>query len=670
VNINKYLFFSLVFELLANTVKAQNLGDAFLRQHLEKKVYSLDVDADAVILNEKTKTKIEDNMIVGFEQITHVYECIKVLKPTAIQMHIADISTGYVYSRNCGVNNIIATTYNIEEGVIKKASLASNAVFKKTNGDYCETVFTMPDVRVGSIIEYSYEIKTPVMYYPRSWIIQGPYPKLQSEYEIVSPRNFNYTNISQISLGNEPFQDYNSKKETENDSVTSYHVLVKMTDGWSSVLWGKRNIPSVNEEPFICNIINHRDRLDLQIAGMNFGAFSYNQVILSTWEKLNDAVWNNSNFGAKIKEPNKFLNKLVDSLTTGDTSALGKTRSIYNYVRKNISCNNNLGAFSTEDIRKILENKRGNVADINLLLSAMLDKAGINVSPVILSTLGNLRINPSYPLLNRFNYAVCMVTIDSARYFFDASDKFNPFGILPIYCYNGYARIIDKHGDELFMSPDDLKERNVCVVNVNGIGDSLYKINVAEKHGMYSSMSLRKQWNGDSAALHNYVKKQTETFTGNVSVTDMSAINLENADTNLIIKYTLTIATGRADIIYLNSDLSKFYNENPFKATNRKLPIEFPSKIEDVYVMTARLPENMEAEDIPKPSIVKYDDDNIIFKHLVNYDSSSRVISVNTNFSVSKTNFDVKEYSTIRDFFETMITNENSMLVLKKIKDK
>lgn len=665
-----FLIFTLLFTMGADIAGAQNLDDAFLKEHLEKKIYSLDSEADAVVLYEKTMIRTESNIRLGFEQITHVYKCIKILKTAAIDMRVADISTGYVYGRSSYVNNIIGTTYNMDDGKIEKTPLLSSAAFKKNSGEFYEMVFTMPEVKVGSIVEYSYDINAPLSYYPMPWVIQGPFPKLQSEYEIESPSKFNYIDVSQLSVGDEPFRDYNTKKETQADNVTSYHVLTEMNDKRFSVLWGKRNIPSVNEEPFICNIINHRDRLDLQISAVYNGNFLYNQEILTTWKKLNDLLWSAPKFGEQLKTSNNFLNRLVDSLSLSDTSAMGKARSIYNYVRKNIDYDHYQGLYATEDIYKVLNNKRGSVADINLLLTAMFSKAGINASPVVLSTLGNLRINPSYPLLNRFNYVVSMVTIDSVRYFFDASDKFNPFGILPTYCYNGYARIIDSHGDELFLSPDDLKERNVYVVNIDGIGDSLCKINIAEKHGMFSSMSLRKKWDGDSTALHKYIKGEAESYKGDVTISDMKTINLENADTNLIIKYTLNITSKQAGIIYLNADFRKFYSENPFKSTHRKLPVEFPNKFEDIYVMTLKLPENMEAEDLPKPIIVKYDEGNIMFKHLVNYDSSNRVITVNSNFTVAKTNFDVKEYSTIREFFGTMVENENDMLVLKKVKDK
>ena len=56
-----------------------------------------------------------------------------------------------------------------------------------------------------------------------------------------------------------------------------------------------------------------------------------------------------------------------------------------------------------------LKTRQGNVAEINLLLTAMLRKAGIEADPMILSTRDNGIANTSYPLISEYNYVICVV---------------------------------------------------------------------------------------------------------------------------------------------------------------------------------------------------------------------------------------------------------------------
>ena len=66
--------------------------------------------------------------------------------------------------------------------------------------------------------------------------------------------------------------------------------------------------------------------------------------------------------------------------------------------------------------------KIGNAADINLLLVAMLNKAGIEANPVILSTRENGFIAMAHPSLSDCNYVVARAVVDGKQILLDATE--------------------------------------------------------------------------------------------------------------------------------------------------------------------------------------------------------------------------------------------------------
>jgi hypothetical protein len=57
----------------------------------------------------------------------------------------------------------------------------------------------------------------------------------------------------------------------------------------------------------------------------------------------------------------------------GDT----KGRNIFDYVRDHITCTGTNGAYLNKSLKNVLKERNGSEAEVNLLLTAMLIKAGL-----------------------------------------------------------------------------------------------------------------------------------------------------------------------------------------------------------------------------------------------------------------------------------------------------
>lgn len=91
-----------------------------------------------------------------------------------------------------------AYTYNLENGKVIKTSLNNNDVITEEQGQHLLTKkFTFPSVKEGSIIEYSYTIRSGFLPNLQAWKFQSEFPCLWSEYTVGIPEFYKYAITTQ-----------------------------------------------------------------------------------------------------------------------------------------------------------------------------------------------------------------------------------------------------------------------------------------------------------------------------------------------------------------------------------------------------------------------------------------------------------------------------------------
>ena len=99
-----------------------------------------------------------------------------------------------------------------------------------------------------------------------------------------------------------------------------------------------------------------------------------------------------------------------------------KLKAALDYVHE-IEFDGSDRCFATEvNFTYNLREKKGNSADLNLMLIKLLDKMDFTVYPVVLSTKDNGLLSPVNPSLRKLNYVLAYVQIDSNYVLVDATD--------------------------------------------------------------------------------------------------------------------------------------------------------------------------------------------------------------------------------------------------------
>jgi hypothetical protein len=119
------------------------------------------------------------------------------------------------------VDKIAASTYNLENGQVVVTKLEKADLFEnRLDKNRFEEKFTLPGVKEGSIIEYTYTITSDYDFDLPSWEFQREeYPCLWSEYQVDIPQALFYIMVRQgfhpyvIDKGSEGHGNYRLTKQ-------------------------------------------------------------------------------------------------------------------------------------------------------------------------------------------------------------------------------------------------------------------------------------------------------------------------------------------------------------------------------------------------------------------------------------------------------------------------
>jgi hypothetical protein len=231
-------------------VKAQNyeLGKVTIAE-LEEKVNPKDTAAPAAILFKKGKTFFTCTSGRGFV-VNNVYEFrIKIYKPEGLDWANQKVSyyVGYENLNDDSVYFSNAVTYNLENGSIVKTKLNSEGRFKNKINKYWEQeTITLPNVKVGSVIEYKYILKSENIVRLPDFNFQYNIPVNFFEYKTEIPEFFIYKSLL---IG---YHQIETKAEIVN-SQEGYAIGYKQINS----LYTSKDIPAIKKEMFVDNINNY-----------------------------------------------------------------------------------------------------------------------------------------------------------------------------------------------------------------------------------------------------------------------------------------------------------------------------------------------------------------------------------------------------------------------------
>jgi hypothetical protein len=292
------------------------------------------------------------------------------------------------------------------------------------------------------------------------------------------------------------------------------------------------------------------------------------------------------------------MNDELKKATATATDDLDKAKKIYEYVRDNFTCTDDDAVFLSQPLKKTFDSKKGNVVDINLLLTAMFLNRGYTATPIILSTRNNGRASETYPLLDKFNYVISRVLVNNNYYLLDATNPLLGFGHLGENCYNGSGRVIETLPLLVPLSADSLKETEVSSTFIIN-GSKGLEGTVTSSPGYYKSTEIREKLLKTSQ--NEYFSGIKKSYVQDVDISNTSIDSLKLVDNPVKVQYDINFSnTSDDDIIYFSPMLSKAIKDNPFKSAERLYPVEMPYCTDEIYTLNMETPKGYTIDELPK----------------------------------------------------------------------
>ncbi len=623
-----------------------------------------DTGASAVVIADIGSSGFEGNTKGWFSLVYKKRMRIKILNKNGFEAAKVEIPLYFNGDAEEKLEDLKAYTYNLENGKVVETKLEASSVFKDKINKYAVVKkFTFPAIKEGSVIEYSYTIKSDFLRNLRPWFFQSEYPCLWSEYEVAIPEYFYYVTLNQGYLPMQAKADsYNGNFKVTIPGGADRDETVSLDGAINSRRWVVKDIPPLKTENFTSSIKNYISGVEFQMSGWQIKTGLYHEM-MGNWVSLGQKLMENDYFGASLSKNNNWLDDDLKNITKGAATKLEKAQKIFAYVRDNLTCTDHSEVYIETTLKDAFKKHSGSVADINLLLIAMLRHEDINADPIILSTKEHGFTSEVYPLLDRYNYVICHAEIDGNNYNMDASSPYNGFNRLPPYCYNGHSRVITKEmARPVYFQSDSLKERKTTTVFITndekGGLTGLFKSQL----GYYESFNLRKKLKGeDKEYLKNI--KSGNSFELNVSNAAIDSLKIPDMPASLHYDFSFKPSSDE-NIIYFNPMLSEGYKENPFKSADRQYPVEMPYTLDETYVLNMEIPKGYTVEELPKSAKVLYNTDEGSFEYLIQ--KSEENIQFRTRIKLDKATYTPEDYNSLREFFAFIVKKQGEQIVLKK----
>ncbi|TYA71573.1 DUF3857 domain-containing protein [Seonamhaeicola marinus] len=614
--------------------------------------FDKDSTANALIIYQHGKSWVNP---ADYKLKTKEQHKLKILKKEGFENATVKI---YTYKKDNNtyekVQDIIATTYNFENGNVVKSELRKKDIFKEEYNENFDVVkFTLPNVKEGSVITYSYTITSPFMFKYKGWEFQHDIPTLYSEYQTSIPGNWIY-NIKLVG----------GKKLSTNTADLKRNCLEGPRGGSASCLesiYAMKDIPAFIEEDYMTTEDNYLARVEYELK--TFTDFEGNATnYTKEWKDVDKELKTDQNIGKQLFKSIK-LEDLLDAELINSPTTLEKAQAIYKFVQDNYTWNEKFRIFKDVSVKDLIKKKTGNVSSINILLHNILKESGYDVKPLMISTRQNGHPTKIYPVISDFNYLIVHVKIDDKDYLLDATDKYLSFGELPFRCLNQYGRllnfndgsewydIIPKKSD-IFYSADLKIDDNLNVVGT-------IKSRITGQH----AYDYRKSYFTNETT---YVEK-LENKSDDIIISDFET--LESSKTNPVFKEKYTIeyaAEDTGDNIYLNPFFVTFFTENPFKLQERSYPIDFGYKDSYYYNVKLDFGDKYELVEKPKPIIVNLPNKEGKVFFFSTLKENSIILSLRIDFKQAV--YPPEYYPYLKDFMKKVVDIQTNTVVLLKKK--
>lgn len=559
---------------------------------------------------------------------------------------------------NDKISSISAASYNLVDGKVVKTAMSSKYEFKEQIDDHrMRLKFSIPEVKVGSIIEYKYTIISPRYSDIPTWYFQHSEPVRYSFYSATFPEWFQY-HVEE--RGYSPL-----KGKLENTNIMVGSSLLKA----DRYIFEGENLRAFKNEKFIYCQDDYAQRVDFELKGVTIPGQIYKDYARK-WDDVREYLKEEFDMGSYLKIKNPYAEEMK-SLDLEGKSVAVKASRIFGLLKSKLKWDKEYKLYCKNPLR-ILKDGKGSNIELNYIYMAMLRDAGISSTPMLIRRRSMGRLPLTYASIDKLNtFVVAFVDENDALLFADCSADYGDVNILP-------ADLMAEgilYDPNVTKTPNNGATRGGTIYDLSEIGGNATNTRInclvtpdgqlagqrINTHIGYNALSYKNAYHEmeDSLAIIEKTEKNLDC--------KLSSFRTKNAEgvgraVEERIRFSKE-AVVDGDRIYFNPIVFADEKTNYFVQSDRVLPVEFPAAQSTTITSVVTIPEGYVVEEMPKPETVTLPG---YLGVVISFEMQDNNLVTKYQSVVGNTFIPATEYANLQEFWNKVLKINSMMVCLKK----
>jgi hypothetical protein len=554
--------------------------------------------------------------------------------------------------QQANISNIRARTIHPDGTVLNfDGKVYDQTIIKSKSSKFLAKTFTMPDVQVGSIIEYHFNYDFADGYvFASHWILSEELFTKKAVFSLKPYERFpiQWNWPAGLPEGAEPPKQGADK-------------LIRMTAVNVAAFKVEDYMPPENELKF---------RVD----------FVYNE---DAFEQSEDKYW--KSFGKKqyrrvesFIEKRKAMEEAVAGIVAASDAPEVKLQKIYSRCQqvRNLSYEprrireeeKHDKLKSIDNVEELWKSGYGAGYDITWLFLALARAAGFEAYPVLVASRAEYFFNPKRMNSKELEANVVVVKLNGKDLFFDPGAAFTPFGLLPWSETGVQGRRLDKDGGSWIETP--LPESSVSRIerkaDMKLTDDGSLEGKVTVTYTGLEAYALRmEERNEDDAARKKLLEDQMKTEVP-------AAIELElkkqpdwkNSSEPFVVEYEVKIpgwASSAGKRALLPVGMFSGPEKHMFEHASRVFPVYFAFPFQKIDEVSINLPLGWQVGSMPKP----VDQDAKAVQYTLKAEANSGGLHFKRTLRSDLFIVPADKYSVLRTFYQLVRSGDELQIVLQ-----
>ena len=564
----------------------------------------------------------------------------------------ADVDMPVYSNRQFNLGEIQGRTIHSDGTVIPFTGKAiERLVVKSKDLQYRTRVFTLPDVQVGSILEYRYQLNYDdnLAYAPR-WFVQQDLYMRSAHYRFL-PTSHDLEGDYNAQLAYTRLLPVGAKVEF-NPAHNEYDLELK-------------NIPALPTEDYMPPM----------------HSLSYRVLFYYTELSKMDEFWKKKGKDWS-KEVDRFaapskLGDAVGKIISPGYSDKQKLAKIYDavmalentsFTREHSAAENKAAGVKIKTAADIWEQKRGSADELTLLFVGLARAAGLKAYAMEVTNRDQGVFLKEFLTVDQLDDDIAIVELEGKENFFDPGERYCPFGQL----YWTHAGVFGlrqtANGTELgpsqtgdYKGAQTVRSASLKLDPDGALHGQIRLVFQGVEATRWRQVGLKKDEDEVKQEIENWLG---ETLAPGVQVKANHIIGLKDWKTVLMVQLDVSGALGTATArrVLFPAALFEAQGKALFVHEKRELPIDLHYSYATQDTVTIELPKTLEVESVPKDAKLSLAQGAV---YTVTYTVKDNVFSQKRIMVLTNPLFMPTEYGQLKDFYQKVNTQDQEQAILK-----